>query len=70
MRDFSWQVPTQIFFGRDVETTVGEKIRQFGGSRVLLHYGSSFAKKSGLIDRVAGYLKEAGLEFWELGGVK
>ena len=37
---------------------------------MLLHYGGGSIKKSGLYDTVISVLKESGLEFCELGGVK
>lgn len=60
MRAFTFSVPTNVHFGKDVEQKAGELIKELGGSRVLVHYGS-FAKKSGLVDRVTGCLAEAGL---------
>lgn len=49
---------------------MADLIRQFGGSRVLLHYGGGSIKKSGLYDRVMDTLKKGGLDVRELGGVK
>ncbi|MFR6333641.1 MAG: iron-containing alcohol dehydrogenase, partial [Eisenbergiella sp.] len=39
-------------------------------SKVLLHYGSGSIKKSGLYDTVTASLRESGISFAELGGVK
>lgn len=69
MKSFKWWVPTQIYFGRDEEKKVGDLVREYG-SRALIHYGGSFAKQSGLVDRISSYLHEAGVEYIELGGVK
>lgn len=60
--------PTKILFGRDTELQVGTEAARYG-KRILLHYGSASAKKSGLIDRVKKSLAEAGLEVTELSGV-
>jgi len=40
------------------------------GYRVLLHYGGGSIKRTGLYKTVTASLKEAGVEFFELGGVK
>ncbi|SCH79746.1 NADH-dependent butanol dehydrogenase A [uncultured Ruminococcus sp.] len=69
MLDFSFQVPTQVYFGLEADKEVGKYIKEFGGSKVLIHYGSHFSKKSGLVDRIIGYLKSEKLEVVELGGV-
>ena len=42
----------------------------FCGSKVLIHYGGSSAKRSGLLDRVKKSLEKEGLKYVELGGVK
>ncbi len=70
MENFTFYAPTYFDFGRGTETHVADLIRQFGGSKVLLHYGGGSIKKNGLYDRVVDTLKKADLPFVELGGVK
>ncbi len=70
MDNFTFYAPTYFDFGRDTELHVADLIRQYGGSRVLVHYGGGSIKKSGLYDRVMQTLKNAGLTVCELGGVK
>ena len=70
MNDFLFQIPTKLYFGKGEEPMIGNRIREHGGSRVLLHYGGGSIKKTGLYDNVIRYLKEAGLEVFELGGVQ
>ncbi len=70
MENFTFHAPTYFDFGRGSEEHVSQLIRQFGGSRVLLHYGGGSVKRSGLYDRVRDNLKAAGIAFSELGGVK
>nr|WP_122013078.1 iron-containing alcohol dehydrogenase [Maliibacterium massiliense] len=70
MQDFVFHVPTKFIFGRNTEGQAGAEIRAFGGKTVLLHYGGGSIKKSGLYERVVASLKEAGLSFVELAGVK
>lgn len=69
MFDFEYYAPTRVVFGRDAEARVGGLIRELGVSRVLIHYGGGSAVKSGLLDRVAQSLDEAGVAHAALGGV-
>lgn len=61
--------PTKILFGKGMEEQVGAETAKYA-KKVLIHYGSDRIKKSGLFDKVAKSLTEAGIEFLELGGVK
>lgn len=67
--NFDYYSPTKVVFGRGTEKRVGELIREFGGSRVLIHYGGKSAVKSGLLDRIKGVLDKEGIPHVELGGV-
>ena len=69
MENFRFFNPTAIIFGRDTEKLVGAETKK-RGKRVLVHFGGGSIKKSGLYDRVVGSLRESGIEFFELGGVK
>ena len=37
MLNFEYYTPTKLVFGRGTQDGVGELVRSFGGSRVLLH---------------------------------
>ena len=67
--DFSYYSPTKVVFGRNTENKVGELIKEFGGKKVLIHYGGKSAVASGLIDKVKTILDGEGIEHIELGGV-
>lgn len=69
MDNFNFYSPTQFIFGRNRENEAGKYVKRFGGSRVLIHYGSGSVIKSGLLDRVTKSLTEAGIWFTQLGGV-
>ena len=69
MKDFNFYAPTREVFGREAEEKLPQLIQQYGGGRVLVHYGGGSAKRSGLLDKVFGMLTEAGIQFVELGGV-
>lgn len=70
MLNFNYYAPTYFEFGRNTESKVGNLIQKFGGKKVLIHYGSGSAKKSGLLSRVLEYLNSSGISYVELGGVK
>lgn len=69
MNNFEFHSPTHFVFGRDTELHTGELVRQLGGTRVLLCYGSSHAEKSGLLDRVARSLNREGMLVFLHGGI-
>lgn len=69
MKNFVYETPTKVYFGKGEEKKVGKIISEFGAKKVLIHYGGNFAKKSGLLDRVKEYLKVEKIDFVELGGV-
>lgn len=69
MLDFVFENQTKTIFGKDVEKQVGVEVARYA-KKVLLHYGGGSIHKSGLYDRVTRSLKEAGVEWVELGGVQ
>lgn len=69
MNHFEFYSPTKVIFGKGVENNVGAEIKAWGGTKVLVHFGGSSARKSGLLDRVEASLKEAGIDFITLDGV-
>ncbi len=70
MRDFYYHTPTEVFFGKDKEKEVGKIISSYGYKKIMLQYGKSSIKKSGLYDTVTASLKEYGIEVVEKGGVE
>lgn len=69
MKNFEFQNPTKIIFGRGTEEKVGEQVAAYS-KNILLHFGGGSIKASGLYDRVTASLKKAGVTWVELGGVK
>ena len=68
MLNFDLHIPTRIIFGKDTHKEIGALLQPCA-KKVLLHFGGSSIKKSGLYDEVVASLKESSLEFVELGGV-
>ncbi len=70
MDNFSFYSPTEFVFGKDTENNCGRYVKKYGGTKVLVHYGSGSAVRSGLLARVEASLEKSGISFTELGGVK
>ncbi len=70
MLNFEYHVPTRIIFGKDTHKNVGRIIKEYGFSRVLLHYGKGSVKSTGLYDEIISSLNENGIDFIELGGAE
>jgi alcohol dehydrogenase len=68
MKDFTFQAPTKIIFGKGAEDSVGKESKRYGKT-VLLHFGTGSIKQYGLYDKVINSLKKQGMEIIELGGV-
>jgi len=68
--DFEFYSPTRFEFGREAEKLTGALVKKYGGSKVLLHFGGGSIKQNGVYDKVVASLREAGVAFVELGGVK
>lgn len=69
MQDFTFDHPTRLIFGRGVRRSVGDELRALPGP-VLLHYGGGSIIRTGLHREIVRSLRESGVEFIELGGVK
>ena len=69
MRDFVFQNPTKIIFGRGKISNLGEEVKKYA-SKVLLVYGRKSIKENGVYDEVTASLKKSGITFVELSGVK
>ena len=70
MNSFEFQCSTRIIFGLGKESCIGEQVKAYGGSRVLIVFGGGSVKRTGLLPRVEDYLDQAGIAWTELGGVK
>ena len=70
MKNFIYNAPTKIFFGKDQEKRLGEILKSYNIKKVLFHYGKESIKKSGLYDLVINQLKDHNIDYVELGGVE
>ena len=69
MNNFTYYTPTKVFFGRDEERRVGDIVKSYGATKVLVLYGGGSVKRSGLLDRVEQALTDAGVSYVAFGGV-
>lgn len=68
MKNFVYNIPTKIFFGKGQIKKIGPEILKYG-KKVLLVYGKGSIKSNGIYDKAIEILKEYGIEYFELGGV-
>ena len=68
MFDFKYFTPTKVLFGKNTEEKVGELVKEFGGKKVLIHYGGGSVIRSGLMKKVTDKLEQAGIPYVMLGG--
>ena len=69
MVDFTYHIPTKMYFGKDHLKQLGPELKAFG-EKVLLVYGGGSIKKTGLYDRILAETAAAGLTVTELPGVE
>ncbi len=68
MNNFIFDMPTKLYFGENSVENI--KTVDKLGKKILLVYGKTSAKKSGLYDKIASILKERGAEIVDLAGVE
>ena len=69
MKDFIYYAPTQVVFGALSEDKTGKLVKQYSGTKVLVHYGGQSAERSGLLDKICRALEAEGIAYVKLGGV-
>lgn len=69
IKDFNFYAPTRVVFGKSSEEKIAKLIVAHRAKKILIHYGGGSAERSGLLNVVRNQLRQAGLDFVELGGV-
>lgn len=69
MENFEFYVPTKVVFGKGAQSRVAKLVKEFGGKKVLVHFGGGSVRKSGLLKEIEDSLVNGGIDFVELGGV-
>ena len=67
--NFNFYSPTEVIFGKDTHRETGKYIRKYGGSRILILYGSERVFTTGLMGEITESIKKEGLTFSFLGGI-
>ena len=70
MLNFDFHNPTRLVFGQGTIKDLGKYIKEYGDKKVLLLYGKGSIFKNGVYDEVVSSLKEHGIEYVEMDGVK
>lgn len=68
MYNFTFHVPTKVFFGDGAVSNVAGEIQKFG-RRVLFCYGGGSIKRNGIYNDVVRELKSAGIAYFEHAGI-
>ncbi|MCF0228488.1 MAG: iron-containing alcohol dehydrogenase [Parasporobacterium sp.] len=68
MYNFDFYTPTRVAFGKGTESRLIGLLNEFGGRKLLVHYGGGSVIRSGLLGRVQAMLDEAGFDYVMLGG--
>lgn len=69
MNNFTFQYPVRQHFGKGgAESAIKEEMNHTG-TNVLLAYGGSSLKRTGLYDKIQGWLHEGGKNVFDFGGI-
>ncbi len=68
MQNFDYYNPVKLLYGKRQLANLAQEIIPYG-KRVLFVYGQKHLKEFGVYDQITNLLKEAGLEWFDLGGV-
>jgi alcohol dehydrogenase len=69
LRNFSYTTPTKILFGRDTHHEAGRLVKEYAGSKVLVHFGCKSALETGVKNAVLQSLESRGIKPVCLGSV-
>ncbi|MDH3067927.1 iron-containing alcohol dehydrogenase [Akkermansia sp. N21169] len=69
MLNFVYDNKTRLIFGRGTRFDIASEVEPHS-TKILLHYGGGSIKRSGLYDTITQSLRQAGIDYVELGGVK
>ncbi|MFA5486266.1 MAG: iron-containing alcohol dehydrogenase [Bacilli bacterium] len=69
MQNFNLLMPTELIFGIGRHQEVGEVIKRYEKSNVLILYGENFALRSGLLNRVTDLLEKEEIDYVLYGGI-
>lgn len=68
MKNFTYSIPTDIFFGRNSIENLGNQLVNYS-KKILITYGSDRIKDNGLFDIIKNILERHKIEYYELPGI-
>lgn len=69
MNNFTFQYPVRQHFGKGCAESAIKEEMNHTGTNVLLAYGGSSLKRTGLYDKIQGWLHECGKNVFDFGGI-
>lgn len=69
MNSFNYQYPVKQYFGKGCAEEALKKEMPDMGNVVMLAYGGGSLKRTGLYDKIRGWLEEAGKTVVDFGGI-
>ena len=70
INNFTFHLRTKLVFGEDSLSSLSKLLKENNAKKILIVYGQSFAKKSGLLDEVIKIIEDDNLEYVLLGGIQ
>lgn len=67
--DFNYYSPTEVVFGKGAHKKTAAYVKKYGGTKVLIVYGSERVVKNGLVKEITDSLESEKTAFETLGGV-
>lgn len=70
MENFTFNLPTEVIFGKNQIENLPEYIKKLGAQKILIHHdGGEYLEKNGLLQKIRNALEKNNLEYLEIGGV-
>lgn len=69
MNNFTFQYPVRQHFGKGCAESAIKEEMNHTGTNVLLAYGGSSLKRTGLYDKIQGWMHECGKNVFDFGGI-
>ena len=67
--NFNYYSPTEVVFGKGTHAQTCAYVKKYGGTKLLIVYGSDRVLKNGVMDAVTESVKTEGITYELLGGV-
>lgn len=67
---FNFQLKTKLYFGKNQEDEIGNILKQYNASKVLIVYGQGSVIKSGLLGKITNILNQYGINYFCLSGIR